>query len=306
MWRAVAIGRDGAVRLALRQRLPIDTPGASVLASLVSVQTKFSRVTASATPDSRALPALPDLSVSDVNHRYGAVTALSAVSIGVPAGSLLALVGESGSGKTSLLRCFNRMVEPDSGVVAIGGTDVRSLDAVALRRRIGYVPQNGGLLPHWTVLRNVGAVPRLIGDTDPDAAARIALDRCGLSAEKFGGRFPRELSGGQRQRAALARALAASQQILLLDESFSALDAISRHELLEAFAALRSSVGFTAVLVTHDIGEAARLADAIGVMRAGRIEQCAPLATLQGAPATPYVRELLERAQASARTLVQP
>ena len=232
--------------------------------------------------------------------------ALSAVSIAVPAGSLLALVGESGSGKTSLLRCFNRMVEPDSGVVTIGGTDVRTLDAVALRRRIGYVPQNGGLLPHWTVLRNVGVVPRLIGDPDPNAAARMALDRCGLSAEKFGGRFPHELSGGQRQRAALARALAASQQILLLDESFSALDAISRHELLEAFAALRSSVGFTAVLVTHDIGEAARLADAIAVMRAGRVEQCAPLATLLDAPATPYVTELLERAQASARTLVQP
>jgi len=271
----------------------------------VTVQTKFSPVTDSATPDPHALSALPDLSVSDVSHRYGAVTALSAVSLAVPAGSLLALVGESGSGKTSLLRCFNRMVEPDSGVVAVGGTDVSTLDAVALRRRIGYVPQNGGLLPHWTVLRNVGVVPRLIGDIDPDAAARIALDRCGLSAEKFGGRFPRELSGGQRQRAALARALAASQRILLLDESFSALDAISRHELLEAFAALRSSVGFTAVLVTHDIGEAARLADAIAVMRAGRVEQCAPLATLLGAPATPYVTELLERAQASARTLVQ-
>jgi len=263
-------------------------------------------VTPPATSTHRASSAPPDLSASEVSHRYGSAAALSSVSVTVPSGTLLALVGESGSGKTTLLRCFNRMVDPDRGVITIGGVDVQTLDAVTLRRRIGYVPQNGGLLPHWTVLRNVGVVPTLIGSDDPDAAARIALDRCGLSAERFGARFPHELSGGQRQRVALARALAASQNVLLLDESFSALDAISRHELIEAFHALRSSLGFTAVLVTHDIAEAARLADQIAVMRASRIEQCAPLATLLRAPATPYVRELLERAQASAQTLVQP
>lgn len=249
---------------------------------------------------------LPQLSASDVSHRYGAVTALSHVSVTVPSGTLLALVGESGSGKTSLLRCFNRMVEPQHGIVAIDGVDVRTGDAVALRRRVGYVPQNGGLLPHWTVLRNVGVVARLTAHPDPDDAARIALDRCGLPAANFGDRFPHELSGGQRQRAALARALAASQDLLLLDESFSALDAISRHELLDAFAALRRSLGFTAILVTHDIGEAARLADEIAVMRNGCIEQRAPLATLQASPATPYVQQLLDRAQASARMLVTP
>ena len=233
------------------------------------------------------------------------MTALTSVSVTVPAGTLLALVGESGSGKTSLLRCFNRMVEPDAGVIAIDGVSVQTIDAIALRRRMGYVPQNGGLLPHWTVLRNVGVVPRLTGVPDADGAARIALERCGLPAERFGARYPFELSGGQRQRVALARALAASQDLILLDESFSALDAISRHEMIEAFAQLRTALGFTAVLVTHDLNEAARLADEIAVMRAGRIEQCAPLATLVTAPATPYVRELLHRALASVRSLAQ-
>ncbi|MDZ7631527.1 MAG: ATP-binding cassette domain-containing protein [Gemmatimonadaceae bacterium] len=241
-----------------------------------------------------------------MSHRYAAVVALQSVSVQIAPGTLLALVGESGSGKTTLLRCFNRMVQPDSGTVAIDGQDVRVVDPVALRRRIGYVPQTGGLLPHWSVLRNVSLVPQLTRHPDPAQAAREALERCGLSASVFGARFPHELSGGQRQRVALARALAASQRVLLLDESFGALDAISRDELHEAFVELKTTVGFTAILVTHDIAEAARLADGIAVMRAGRIEQQGALGTLLAAPATPYVAQLLARAQASARRLVAP
>jgi osmoprotectant transport system ATP-binding protein len=231
------------------------------------------------------------------------VSAVSDVSVTVPSGTMLALVGESGSGKTTLLRCFNRMVGPDSGTIAMDGVDVATLDPVTLRRRIGYVPQTGGLLPHWTVRRNVALVPRLIGHADPDQAAAAALARCGLPADRFGERFPHELSGGQRQRVALARAIAASQTVLLLDESFGALDAISRHELHEAFLDLRASVGFTGILVTHDLAEAARLADVIAVMRGGRIEQCGSLPELRDAPATPYVAQLLERAKASAASL---
>lgn len=261
-------------------------------------------MTSSTTIAGHARSAPPGLSARDVSHHYGSVAALSSVSIAVAPGALLAIVGESGSGKTSLLRCFNRMMEPASGVIAIDGVDVRTLDAVSLRRRVGYVPQHGGLLPHWTVLQNAAVVPRLTGHADPDAAARAALERCGLPPSDFGARYPHQLSGGQRQRAALARALAASQDVLLLDESFGALDAISRHELLEEFTALRTSLGFTAILVTHDLGEAARLADTIAVMRAGRIEQCAPLADLLATPGTPYVAELLHRAQASADALL--
>ena len=246
----------------------------------------------------------PTLTARDVSLRYGQVQALASVSVEVPSGALLAIVGESGSGKTSLLRCFNRMVTPHAGTVLIDGRNVRELDAVALRRGTGYVPQSGGLLPHWTVERNVALVPRLNGQADPLRAAREALERCGLPASKFGARLPHELSGGQRQRAAIARALAASQDVLLLDESFGALDAISRNELLDAFTRLRAEIGFTCVMVTHDLGEAARLADAIAVMRAGKIEQVATIALLRTSPATPYVAELLARAQAAARVLV--
>jgi osmoprotectant transport system ATP-binding protein len=257
-----------------------------------------------ATPPFSSTGEPPDLLASAVTHRYGSVTALSEATVHVMPGRLLALVGESGSGKTTILRCFNRMVQPTQGVVSINGHDVSSMDAVALRLQIGYVPQSGGLLPHWTVLRNVALVPRLSGHEAPENAARDALERCGLSASTFGARYPNELSGGQRQRAAIARALAASQRILLLDESFSALDAISRFELMEAFIALRRASAFTAILVTHDLAEAARLADTIAVMRAGRVEQCDTLASLRSSPATPYVAELLARAVASARPLI--
>ena len=257
-------------------------------------------------PNSAGARTVPDLSASSVTHRYGSVLALSEVSIHVAPGSLLALVGESGSGKTTLLRCFNRMVEPDSGLVTVGAENVRGLDVVALRRRIGYVPQNGGLIPHWTVLRNVALVPRLTGHVDATHAARDALVRCGLAPDVFASRFPHELSGGQRQRVALARALAGAQNVLLLDESFSALDAISRGEVHEAFTQLRASNAFTAILVTHDLAEAARLADSIAVMRGGRIEQHDTLRAVLASPATPYVRQLLSRAATAARALVSP
>lgn len=243
------------------------------------------------------------LRVSAVTHRYGEVTALADVSVTVPAGSMLALVGESGSGKTTLLRSINRTTIPVSGQIFLDDEDASLEDPVALRRRIGYVPQAGGLLPHWTVVRNVALVPTLIGHADPVSAARDALDRCGLAAAIFAARYPHELSGGQRQRVALARALAARQELVLLDESFSALDSISRGELIEAFTTIRAALGFTAVLVTHDLGEAARLADRIAVMRAGRIEQVGSLRELLDHPGTPYVAALVESARSTARLL---
>jgi len=245
-----------------------------------------------------------NLRVVSLTHRYGTVTALRDVSVTVPQGTLLAIVGESGSGKTTLLRAFNRTIEPAAGCVFVDGEDVTTQDPVALRRRIGYVPQAGGLLPHWTVHRNVALVPTLSGQADPSAAADDALSRCGLAPEMFAARFPHELSGGQRQRVAIARALAAKQGLVLLDESFSALDAISRSELWDTFADIRRALGFTAVLVTHDLGEAARLADSIAVMRAGRIEQIDTLHALIDHPATPYVAQLVDRARLSARLLV--
>jgi len=241
------------------------------------------------------------LSAQGVSKRFGGAVALDGVSLRVAAGECVALVGESGSGKTTLLRCFNRMTEPDAGTVRVEGADVAAGEPVQLRRRVGYVPQEGGLLPHWTVLRNAALVPWLRGDPEAGRRAEEALGWVGLAPETFGGRWPRELSGGQRQRVAIARALAAGPRIVLLDEPFGALDAITRAELQSAFLELRRRLGTTALLVTHDLHEATLLADRIAVLRGGRIEQVADAATLLAAPATEYVRDLLARARIGAR-----
>jgi osmoprotectant transport system ATP-binding protein len=180
----------------------------------------------------------------------------------------------------------------------VNGDDVSAIDSVALRRRIGYVPQDGGLLPHWRVQRNVELVLRLNGDANAAARARAALSLVGLEPEKFGDRWPRELSGGQRQRVAIARALAAEPAVMLLDEPFGALDAITRSELQDVYAALRSRLSITSVLVTHDLHEAFLLATHIAVLRrAHRTDRRRAGAT--GVSATPYVRMLLPSEPAS-------
>lgn len=239
------------------------------------------------------------LEARDLHHSFGETAALDGVSLDVPAGSATALVGESGSGKSTLLRAFNRMIEPARGTVRVGGRDVSTIIPEQLRRAIGYVPQSGGLLPHWTVRRNVALVPVLAGIPRPTAAADDALERVGLGPSTFGDRLPHQLSGGQRQRVALARALAAKQEAVLLDEPFGALDAITRSDLVTTFDEVRRSLGFTALLVTHDLGEAARLADRVVVMRAGRVEQSGTADELRLHPATGYVSRLIERAVAS-------
>lgn len=236
-----------------------------------------------------------------VSLTYGTVAALQDVTVDIPAGGAVALVGESGSGKTTLLRCFNRTVAYHRGEVLVDGMDVTATDPVALRRRLGYVPQNGGLLPHWTVLQNVGLVLRATGR--PTGTAVEALTLVGLDVATFGGRYPHQLSGGQRQRVALARALAAGPGALLLDEPFGALDAISKADVQESFADLRRQLPITTLLVTHDLAEAARLADTIVVMRGGRVEQTGSIADLRDTPATAYVRALVGSALSQARAL---
>jgi osmoprotectant transport system ATP-binding protein len=236
------------------------------------------------------------LEAAEVSKVWGDGTrALRGVSLQVAAGETLALVGESGSGKTTLLRLFNRLVEPTAGEARVGGRAVAGLDPIALRRGIGYVPQDGGLLPHWRVDRNVEMVPRLLGWDKRRRAERRRemLVLVGLDPDRHASRYPAELSGGQRQRVALARALAADPPVVLLDEPFSALDALTRLELHGEFLALKRRLGKTTVLVTHDLGEAFRLADRIGVMRAGELLQLGRPAELLAAPANDYVRELL-------------
>ena len=234
-----------------------------------------------------------------VTKSFGSVRALIDVSVAVPRGACVALVGESGSGKTTLLRCINRLVEPDAGRVMVYDADVRERDPVALRRGIGYVPQDGGLLPHWRIRRNVALVPWLDGAADAAARAGRALALVGLD-ESLGERWPHELSGGQRQRAAVARAIAGGQSVVLLDEPCGALDAIARSDLQRMVIELRAATGVTLVLVTHDLAEAFRLATHMVVMRAGRVEQSAPPDAVRSAPATPYVAALLERAGVAA------
>jgi osmoprotectant transport system ATP-binding protein len=244
-------------------------------------------------------PEIAALEAVDVTVRFGAVTALDGVSLAVASGECVALVGESGAGKTTLLRCFNLLTAPTSGEVRVRDRRLAHLgadDAVELRRETGYVPQADGLLPHWTVLRNAATVPWLEGYPDAVQRATGALAWVGVPAEEFGHRYPGELSGGQRQRVSIARALAAEPGVILMDEPFGALDAITRSELHTMFEGLRERVSFTSLLVTHDLHEAIRLADRIAVMRDGRIEQYAAGDELRSAPATDYVRELLQRA----------
>ncbi len=239
---------------------------------------------------------MPILEAVDVAKTYGDGTnALAGVTLAVEAGETVALVGESGSGKTTLLRTFNRMVEPSAGTVRVQGRLVSETDPIELRRRIGYVPQDGGLIPHWSVERNVELVPRLLG-WDPgrrQARTREMLDLVGLS-EAQARRHPAELSGGQRQRVAFARALAADPPVILLDEPFGALDALTRLELHRQFLEIKKTLGKTTVLVTHDLAEAFRLADRIGVMRNGRLLQLGRPEELADRPADPYVEALLE------------
>jgi len=226
----------------------------------------------------------------------GGVRALDGVDLCVGAGETVALIGESGSGKSTLLRMFNRLEEPSDGEIRVHDAPARSHDPIVLRRRTGYVQQEGGLLPHWTVERNVELVPLLLRWTDDRRRARRdeLLTLVGLEPQRYRSRYPRELSGGQRQRVAFARALAADPDVVLLDEPFGALDALTRLELQVEFDRLRRRLSKTMLLVTHDLAEAFRLADRIGVMREGRLLQVATPSALRDRPADDYVKRLLE------------
>jgi osmoprotectant transport system ATP-binding protein len=205
----------------------------------------------------------------------------------------MALVGPSGSGKTTALRLVNRLIAPDAGEIRVEGRDVAGEDPVTLRRRIGYVIQEGGLLPHWDVLRNVSIVPRLLGWSDERRRSRAEdlLRMVNLPPEEFGSRRPAELSGGQRQRVGVARALAADPALVLMDEPFGALDPIARRALQKEFLAWKGRIGKAVLLVTHDIPEAFRLADRVAVLRAGRVIQVGTPREIADAPADDFVRE---------------
>jgi osmoprotectant transport system ATP-binding protein len=184
------------------------------------------------------------------------------------------LLGRSGSGKTTALRLVNRMLDAASGTILLDGADIQTLDPIPLRRRIGYVIQEGGLLPHWTVGQNAGLVPKLEAWSSDRTAARVAelLEQVSLPPATFANRYPHELSGGQRQRVGVARALANQSKLLLFDEPFGALDPITRHEMQQQFLALRTRYNIASLFVTHDVAEALALGTRIGLLENGRLE----------------------------------
>ena len=227
--------------------------------------------------------------------------ALQDINWGVKQGETMALIGESGSGKTTLLRLLNRLAEPSSGSIFIQGHPATNQDPITLRRRLGYVPQDGGLFPHWTIRRNVCLVPQLLRWSIEQQHERFntLLPLVSLDPTQVADRHPIELSGGQRQRVAVARALAADPPIILFDEPFSALDPLTRHELHEQFLALKSTLHKTMVVITHDLSEAFRLGDRITVLKDGRVHQLGTSQELMDSPATPYVTALIEHHLAS-------
>ena len=208
-----------------------------------------------------------------VNYSVGGTQILDGIDLDVYRWETVVLLGESGCGKTTTLKMVNRLIEPTSGTVMVDGRITTETDPIELRLGIGYVIQDAGLLPHFSVADNVGLVPRLLGWERDRRTERIGamLDLVGLPPAKFAERFPHELSGGQRQRVGLARALAGDPDILLLDEPFGALDAITRSKLQREFAELVSSLGKTSIFVTHDLNEAMLLGSRIALMDHGRI-----------------------------------
>ncbi len=198
---------------------------------------------------------------------------LDRVSLAVEEGSVTAILGRSGSGKTTLLRTVNRMVVPASGRVLVRGRDVAAADVIALRRGIGYVIQETGLFPHFTVERNVGAVLEAMGRPRPErqARSRELLALVGLEPKEFERRYSRQLSGGQRQRVGLARALAADPPVLLMDEPFGALDPLTRAEMQVMLRGLLGRLRKTVLVVTHDLDEALYLGDRIVLLAEGRV-----------------------------------
>ena len=236
----------------------------------------------------------PAVQFADVSASRGGRTVLRHVSVSVAAGQTVALVGRSGSGKTTLLRLVNRLLDPDSGDVLVDGQSTRAWDAIALRRRAGYVIQDAGLFPHMTVADNLATVPRLLGWQAGRVTVRVdeLLALVGLDPGVFRGRWPDELSGGQRQRAGLARALAADPPLLLMDEPFGALDPITKAELHAEFQRVQQTLQRSVILVTHDMAEASALADQIAVLHEGEVIACDTPARVR-AMSDPRIRALM-------------
>jgi osmoprotectant transport system ATP-binding protein len=230
-----------------------------------------------------------------VSKKYGDITALNSFSLKVPTAKITVLMGLSGSGKTTAIRMVNKTVTPTSGAVSIDGVDVAARDAVPLRRTVGYVMQEVGLLPHKTVFENVTLIARIAGQPADVAEGNATemLTMVGID-EQFFSRYPQQLSGGQQQRVGVARALAIKPNILLMDEPFGAVDPIVREELQDELCRIQRELGLTIMFVTHDRHEAVKIADQLVVLsNGGHIEQAGAPSELTAKPANAFVRKIL-------------
>lgn len=240
----------------------------------------------------------PAVEFKNVTKRFpgAAAPALDRVSLAIDPGELVCVLGTSGGGKTTFIKLINRLHDPDTGTVLVNGQDVSQVDPVELRRGIGYVIQQTGLFPHMTVAENIACVPKILKWDRGRIDTRVdeLLELVHLDPADFRDRYPAQLSGGQQQRVGLVRALAASPEIMLLDEPFGAIDAITRAKLQDELLRIHRGSGKTFVFVTHDVTEALKLGTKVLVVDAGRVQQYATPEELLAHPATPFVRELLE------------
>ena len=218
----------------------------------------------------------PVVELKEVSYGYGARPVLDRISLALARGEALALVGRSGAGKSTLLKLVNRLLLPQRGSVVVAGRDTREWDPIRLRRQTGYVLQHIGLFPHLSIEHNVTLVPRLEGWNESRRRARAAelLDLVGLPPAEYAERWPHELSGGQQQRVGVARALAVSPPVLLMDEPFGALDPVTRGELSRVFQRIQRDLQQTVLLVTHDMAEAAALGSRVGILEDGALIAC--------------------------------
>lgn len=246
----------------------------------------------------------PMLELERVSKRYGTLQALSEVSIRVERGQTTVLIGASGSGKSTALRMFNGLVRPDGGRVLTYGEPLAAQDLTALRRRMGYVIQGGGLFPHMTARRNVALLAQHMGRAEAWIQERLlALLALTRLPKDVLDRYPDELSGGQQQRVSLMRALMLEPDVLLLDEPFGALDPVVRLELQRELKAILDALGATAILVTHDLSEAALFADRVALLDNGRILQQGTMRSLMDAPADAQVARFIDAQRAMLQQL---
>ena len=233
----------------------------------------------------------------DVSKSYGEKSVLEHLDLKVPKGEFVTMIGSSGSGKTTALKMVNRLIEPTSGTVLVDGHNVRDTDPIQLRRNIGYAIQGSVLFPNMTVEDNISYVPNLLNKHDHERtrkAVRTWMDIVGLSKDLLE-RYPSELSGGQQQRVGIARALAASPDILLMDEPFGAVDEITRGQLQVEISRIHRETGITVMFVTHDIGEALRLGTHVLVLDEGKVQQYGAPEEILARPATAFVEQLVSR-----------